>query len=114
MATTRGKKIKFDLDSNEVEFDDEGAVEQPHAKLAAKRRNTKKSKSGEGDGAFTPGSSPSKGKGKATATIQNQLITRRSGKGGKLRDLMNMPVDIFTEVYDYKDSSKIELIGIFR
>lgn len=111
MVATRGKKIKFDLDSSEVEFDDESDVERP-GKHAAKRRKTKKSKSGEADGAFTPGSSPSKRKGKATTLIQNQLITRRSGRGGKLRDLMNMPVDIFTEICSYLDPHDLRRLAL--
>ncbi|KAG9023643.1 hypothetical protein FS837_005677 [Tulasnella sp. UAMH 9824] len=105
MVATRGKKINFGLDSPEVEFDDESEVEGP-AKHAAKRRKTKRSKSGEEDCAFTPGSSPGKRKAKATLSVQSQLITRRSGKGGKLRDLMNMPVDIFTELCYYIEALK--------
>lgn len=66
-------------------------------KPAPKRRRTKQSKSSDEDPAFNPGASSGKGKEKATSD-QVQLITRRSSKGGKLRDLMNMPVDIFTEV----------------
>ncbi|KIO33095.1 hypothetical protein M407DRAFT_17962 [Tulasnella calospora MUT 4182] len=110
MVTTRGKKIKFDLDTSEVEFDDERDVERP-AKPALKRRKTKKSKSGEEDSAFTPGSSPGKRKGKATL-IQNQLITRRSGRGGKLRDLMNMPVDIFTEICSYLEPHDLRRLAL--
>ncbi|KIO33108.1 hypothetical protein M407DRAFT_17974 [Tulasnella calospora MUT 4182] len=100
MVSTRGKKIKFDLDSSEGELDGERDVEGPVAKPAPKRRRTKQSKPSEDDPAFNPGSSSSKGKEKETSD-QNQLITRRNTKGGKLRDLMNMPVDIFTEVCFY-------------
>ncbi|KAG9040631.1 hypothetical protein FS837_000377 [Tulasnella sp. UAMH 9824] len=120
MVTTRGKKIKLDLDSSEGELDRERDDEVPGegraygdagtiflnaclflaAKPAPKRRRTKRSKSSEDDSAFNPGASSGKGKEKAPSD-QNQLITRRNGRGGKLRDLMNMPVDIFTEVCSY-------------
>lgn len=131
MVGTRGKKIKFDLDSPELELDDESDVERPGrywklavesvpstegpsvflltAKPLAKRRKTKRFKSGEDDHAFTPGSSPGKRKAKTTL-VQNQLITRRSGKSGKLRELMNMPIDIFTEVCYSESSSRTRLI----
>ncbi|KAG9026114.1 hypothetical protein FS837_004741 [Tulasnella sp. UAMH 9824] len=111
MVATRGKKIKFGLDSSEVEYDDESDAERP-AKPAAKRRKTIKSNSGEDDGAFTPGSSPGKRKGKATTLIQNQLITRRSGRGGKLRELMNMPVDIFAEICSYLDPHDLRRLAL--
>ncbi|KAG9040896.1 hypothetical protein FS837_012965 [Tulasnella sp. UAMH 9824] len=110
MVSTRGKKIKFDMDPSEIEFDDESDAERP-AKRAAKRRKTQRSKYGEDDGAFTPGSSPSKKKGKA-ALIQNQLITRRSGRSGKLRDLMNMPVDIFAEICSYLDPHDLRRLAL--
>ncbi|KIO33097.1 hypothetical protein M407DRAFT_17964 [Tulasnella calospora MUT 4182] len=65
-----------------------------------KRRKTKKSRSTEDDPAFTPGSSQGKGKNKTTSHSDHPT-TLRGCKGGKLRDLMNMPVDIFTEIYSY-------------
>ncbi|KAG8932685.1 hypothetical protein FRC00_014321 [Tulasnella sp. 408] len=99
MVTTRGKGINFDLDSSDGELDGERDDEEP-AKPAPKRRRTRQSKSPDGGTALNPGTSSGKGKEKA-ASDRNQLITRRNGKGGKLRDLMNMPVDIFTEVCSY-------------
>ncbi|KIO21254.1 hypothetical protein M407DRAFT_29132 [Tulasnella calospora MUT 4182] len=100
MVTTRGKKIKFDLDISDGELDDsEIDVEQP-AGPAPKRRKTKRPKFTDEDPDLNFGSSSGKGKEKATSG-QNQLITRRNSKGGKLRDLMNMPIDIFTEVCSY-------------
>ncbi|KAG8927604.1 hypothetical protein FRC00_002035, partial [Tulasnella sp. 408] len=99
MVITRGKNIKLDLDSSEGELDgerdDDGPAEPP-----PKRRRTRQPKPSEHDPAFNPGSSLGKGKEKATSG-PNQLITRRNGRGGKLQDLMNMPVDIFTEVCSY-------------
>ncbi|KAG9021772.1 hypothetical protein FS837_006993, partial [Tulasnella sp. UAMH 9824] len=110
MVTTRGKKIKFDLDSSEGELDGERDVEVPE-KPALKRRRTKQSKSPDDDPAFELVASSGKGKEKATSD-QNQLITRRSGKGGKLRDLMNMPVDIFTEVCSYLDPHDLRRLAL--
>ncbi|KAG8945207.1 hypothetical protein FRC04_001113 [Tulasnella sp. 424] len=110
MVTTRGKKIKFELDSSEGELDGEKDVGQP-VKPAAKRRRTKKSKSEDDDPAFAPSSSSGKGKDKATPD-QNMLITRRGGKGGKLRDLMNMPVDIFAEVCSYLDPFDLRRLAL--
>ncbi|KAG8969351.1 hypothetical protein FRC05_001090 [Tulasnella sp. 425] len=110
MVTTRGKTIKFELDSSEGELDGENNVEKP-VKLAAKRRRTKKAKSEDDDLAFAPSSSSGKGKDKATPD-QNVLITRRGGKGGKLRDLMNMPVDIFTEVCSYLDPFDLRRLAL--
>ncbi|KIO33104.1 hypothetical protein M407DRAFT_65782 [Tulasnella calospora MUT 4182] len=80
-------------------------------KPAPKRQRTKKSKVAEDDPAFNSESSSSKGKAKATAD-QNRLITRRRGKGGKLRDLMNMPVDIFTEVCSYLDPYDLRRLAL--
>ncbi|KAG9024409.1 hypothetical protein FS837_005382 [Tulasnella sp. UAMH 9824] len=99
MVTTRGKHIKFDTYASQGELDRERDDEAP-AKPPLKRRRTKQPKPSEDDPTFNPSPSSGKGKGKATSD-QNQLITRRSGRGGKLRDLMNMPVDIFTEVSSY-------------
>ncbi|KAG8945213.1 hypothetical protein FRC04_001119 [Tulasnella sp. 424] len=110
MVTTRGKKIKFELDSSEGELDGDKDVEQP-VKPAAKRRRTKKAKSEDNDSAFFPSSSSGKGKEKATPD-QNMLITRRGGKGGRLRDLMNMPVDIFTEVCSYLDPFDLRRLAL--
>ncbi|KAG9025739.1 hypothetical protein FS837_004835 [Tulasnella sp. UAMH 9824] len=110
MVTTRGKNIKLHLDSSEGELDrerdDEGAVEPP-----PKRQRTRQSKSSKRDPAFNPGGSSGKGKEKATSD-QNHLITRRGGKGGKLRDLMNMPVDIFTEVCSYLDPHDLRRLAL--
>ncbi|KAG8924480.1 hypothetical protein FRC01_011444 [Tulasnella sp. 417] len=99
MATTRGKKIEFDLGSSGGELDAIIDVDDA-AEPAHKRRKTKKSTSTEADLPFNLGSSSGKGKGKQTPG-QDQLITRRGGRGGKLRDLMYMPVDIFTEICSY-------------
>ncbi|KAG8932684.1 hypothetical protein FRC00_014320 [Tulasnella sp. 408] len=99
MVTTRRKKIKLHLASSEGELDGELDVEGP-AIPAPKRRKTKQPRSPDNNSAFEPGASSGKGKEKATSD-QNQLITRRNGRGGKLRDLMNMPVDIFAEVCSY-------------
>ncbi|KAG8969353.1 hypothetical protein FRC05_001092 [Tulasnella sp. 425] len=110
MVSTRGKKIEFELDSSEGESVGEKDVQQP-VKPAAKRRRTKKSKSEDYDPAFAPSSSLGKGKDKATPD-QNMLITRRGGKGGKLRDLMNMPVDIFTEVCSYLDPFDLRRLAL--
>ncbi|KAG9040895.1 hypothetical protein FS837_012964 [Tulasnella sp. UAMH 9824] len=110
MVFTRGKKINFDLDSSEVGFEDEEEIERPE-KPPTKRRKPKKSKSGEGHSAFTPSSSSVKRKGKA-ALIRNQLITRRSGRGGKLRDLMDVPVDIFTEICSYLDPHDLRRLAV--
>ncbi|KAG8924479.1 hypothetical protein FRC01_011443 [Tulasnella sp. 417] len=110
MVATRGKKIKFDMDTSEAESEAEMDIERP-AKPASNRRNTKKSKSGEDDRAFARRSSPVKKKGKTTL-VQNQLITQRSGRGGKLRDLMNMPVDIFTEICSYLDPYDLRRLAL--
>ncbi|KIO33106.1 hypothetical protein M407DRAFT_17972 [Tulasnella calospora MUT 4182] len=99
MVTTREKKIKFDPDPSDGEPDGELDLEQP-AVPAPKRRKSNKPQFTDDDPALNPGPSSEKGKEKATSD-QNQLIIRRSTKGGKLRDLMNMPVDIFTEVCSY-------------
>ncbi|KAG9026616.1 hypothetical protein FS837_004563 [Tulasnella sp. UAMH 9824] len=53
MVTTRGKKIKFDLDSSEGELDGERDDEAP-AKPAPKGRRAKQSKSLDDDFAFNP------------------------------------------------------------
>ncbi|KIO33107.1 hypothetical protein M407DRAFT_17973 [Tulasnella calospora MUT 4182] len=106
MVTTRGKKINFSAGSSDGEIDIR-ASEKP----TPKRRRTKKSGSADGDPGFAPSSSSGQGKDKATLN-QNQLITRRSGKGGKLRDLMNMPVDIFTEVCSYLDPYDLRRLAL--
>ncbi|KAG8927602.1 hypothetical protein FRC00_002033 [Tulasnella sp. 408] len=106
MVTTRGKKIDFNTESSDGERD-VGQTEKP----APKRRKTKKSDSADDDTGFEPGPSSAKGKEKATLE-QNQLITRRGGKGGKLRDLMNMPIDIFTEVCSYLDPYDLRRLAL--
>ncbi|KAG8929354.1 hypothetical protein FRC00_001474 [Tulasnella sp. 408] len=106
MVTTRGKKIDFNAESSDGERD-VGKPEKP----APKRRKTKKSDSADDNTGFEPGSSSAKGKDKA-ALEQNQLITRRGGKGGKLRDLMNMPIDIFTEVCSYLDPYDLRRLAL--
>lgn len=66
---------------------------------APKRRKIEKSdfSTPSADLAYVPGSSP--GEGRSNVTLdQMQLITRRNGRGGKLRDMMNMHEDILDEV----------------
>ncbi|KAG9026615.1 hypothetical protein FS837_004562 [Tulasnella sp. UAMH 9824] len=106
MVATRGKKIDFKADSSDGERDVEHLGEH-----APKRRKTKKSDSAGDDTGFLPGPSSAKGKDKATLD-QNQLITRRGGRGGKLRDLMNMPIDIFTEVCSYLDPYDLRRLAL--
>ncbi|KAG9040630.1 hypothetical protein FS837_000376 [Tulasnella sp. UAMH 9824] len=99
MVATVGKKIKFELDFSGGELDGERDEEGP-AGSPRKRRRTKQPKPSKDDPAFNPGSWSGTRKEKATPGA-NELITRRNGRGGKLRDLMNVPVDIFIEVCCY-------------
>ncbi|KAG8983703.1 hypothetical protein FRB90_005826 [Tulasnella sp. 427] len=110
MVTTRGKKINFSADGSDGEPDDV-ELEVPAVKRASKRRKPNKSNVKDDDTAFEPSSSATKGKGKAVPE-QPQLITRRGGRGGKLRDLMNMPIDIFAEVCSYLEPFDIRRLAL--
>ncbi|KAG9019069.1 hypothetical protein FRB90_006812 [Tulasnella sp. 427] len=112
MVITRRKKIDFsvapsDSEAEGVEFN--GRVS--NLKSPPKRRKTNKSKQDDDDTAFNHRSSSPKGKGKAVSE-QPQLIIRRAGRGGKLRDLMNMPVDIFAEVCFYLEPFDLRRLAL--
>ncbi|KAG9019068.1 hypothetical protein FRB90_006811 [Tulasnella sp. 427] len=118
MVTTRGKKIEFKVELSDGEGEDaklevprEGAKQ---AKPPNKRRRTKNVKTDDDDTTFGlpfKPSSSARGNNRAIAE-QTELITRRTGRGGKLRDLMNMPVDIFTEVCSYLDPYDLRRLAV--
>ncbi|KAG9019067.1 hypothetical protein FRB90_006810 [Tulasnella sp. 427] len=111
MVTTRGKRIKFNVgpsggEDNDVEFEGPG-------KQVDKPQRTVKSASTNVNAAFHPSGASSSATNKANATPnQTHLITRRSSRGGKLRNLMNMPIDVFVEVCSYLEPHDLRRVAL--
>ncbi|KAG8908287.1 hypothetical protein FRB99_007820 [Tulasnella sp. 403] len=86
MVTTRGLRVNF----KQIDEDEEGDssnVEKPE-------KPTKRSKLSREDSLFVAGKRTSSKKGKTSTVTRNR-------RTGKLRDLMNMPVDIFAAICEY-------------
>ncbi|KAG8892951.1 hypothetical protein FRB99_002322 [Tulasnella sp. 403] len=86
MVTTRGLRVNF----KQVDEDEEG----DSADVERLKKPTKRSKPSREDSSFVAGRRTSSKKGK-TSTVT------KSRRTGKLRDLMNMPVDIFASICEY-------------